>query len=77
MSTKGFVFISDREKGISDSVSQLFPNGFQTYCCQHIADNMVQQYSIKYWLLFWKYTYTKTQVLYQVSIYIKIIFSPY
>jgi hypothetical protein len=66
--------MSDREKGISDGVSQSFPNGFQAHCCQHIADNVVQQYGMKCRPLFWKCAYAKTRVLYQVSIYIKIIF---
>lgn len=47
MSTKGFVFMSNHEKGISNSISEAFSIGFQGHCCQYIADNVVQRFGIK------------------------------
>jgi hypothetical protein len=40
ISKPSFVFISDREKGISTAISEVFPSAFHRRCCQHIADNV-------------------------------------
>jgi hypothetical protein len=51
MECKSHVFISDRDKGIAPALT-IFPNATPAHCCQHIADNIQQQYGIKCRLLF-------------------------
>jgi hypothetical protein len=51
---RGFIFMSDREKGLPDALKAVFPKAVQAYCCQHIADNVQQRYGIKCRPLFWK-----------------------
>jgi hypothetical protein len=69
MSKEDFVFMSDREKGISSSISTVFLSAFQGKCCQHIADNVQQRYRIKYKLLFWKCAYARTYTYFKVFLY--------
>jgi hypothetical protein len=40
MSKLSFVFILDREKGISIAISEVFLSAFHRRCCQYIADNI-------------------------------------
>jgi transposase-like protein len=70
MSEPSFVFMSDREKGISVAVSEEFPSAFHGKCCQHIADNIQQRYGMKCRPLFWKYAYAKTEAQFKVCKYI-------
>jgi hypothetical protein len=66
LSKEDFIFMSDREKGISSSISTVFLSAFQGKCCQHIADNVQQRYGIKYKLLFWKCAYSRTHTHFKV-----------
>jgi hypothetical protein len=52
-SKKDYMFISDREKGLSPALDKVFPLAFHAYCCQHIADNIQTQFGIKCRSLFW------------------------
>jgi hypothetical protein len=42
-----FTFISDREKGITNALAEVFPNAYHLHCCQHLADNLQQRYGNK------------------------------
>lgn len=55
------IFISDREKGITNGVEKCFPQALHLYCCQHIADNLQQRFGNKVRPLFWNAAYAKTQ----------------
>jgi hypothetical protein len=55
------IFISDREKGITNSVEKCFPQALHLHCCQHIADNLQQRFGNKVRPLFWHVAYAKTQ----------------
>jgi hypothetical protein len=48
------IFISDREKGIFEGVSAIFPQGFPVHCNQHIADNIQTKFSLSARKHFWK-----------------------
>jgi hypothetical protein len=37
---EGFIFMSDREKGLSMAIKEIFPKASSSYCCQHIANNV-------------------------------------
>jgi hypothetical protein len=43
----GNVFMSDREKGLPTALEKTMPDVTQAYCCQHIADNVQQRFSLK------------------------------
>ena len=47
------VFMSNREKGLPTTLEKTMPNVTQAYCCQHIADNVQQQFGLKCQSLFW------------------------
>jgi transposase-like protein len=55
-----FVFMSNREKGLTLAVEQVFPNAKHSYCCQHIADNVAASFGNKCQPLFWKCARAKT-----------------
>ena len=55
MSTEGFVFMSDRDKGLKVAISIAFPKSAPAHCYQHIADNVQQRYGVKCKPLFWQY----------------------
>jgi hypothetical protein len=40
LKAKGFIIMSDREKGLLGVLDEVLPNVVQAYCCQHIADNI-------------------------------------
>jgi hypothetical protein len=69
MQEEEFIFMSDREKGLSSAISTVFPSAFQAKCCQHISDNVQQRYGIKCKPLFWNCAYAKTKNQFQVFIY--------
>jgi transposase-like protein len=48
-----YVFISDKDKGLDFAIKQRFPYVKQSFCCQHLCDNIVAAYSVKYKALFW------------------------
>ena len=60
-----YVFILDCEKGISLSLSKVFPKAFQAYCCQHIADNVRTKYGNKCRPLFQACARAKTKQAYE------------
>ena len=39
-----FVFISDRDKGLMQSLKEVFPNNLETNCAYHIKANVVQKF---------------------------------
>lgn len=55
-------FILDREKGIPNALEEVLPKNCQTWCCQHIADNIQAKFSIKCVPLFWLCARAKTKV---------------
>ena len=40
LSNKGYVFMSNRDKGLAATVHTVFLQGCIAHCCQHIADNV-------------------------------------
>lgn len=46
--------MSNKDKGLKAAISIAFPKGALAYCCQHIANNVQQRYSVKCKLLFWQ-----------------------
>jgi transposase-like protein len=44
---EGFVFISDREKGLILAVEEFFPQAVHAHCCNYIADNIAGDYGNK------------------------------
>jgi transposase-like protein len=47
------VFVSDREKGITEGIQNVFPWAAHAYCYQHICDNIRVKYGVKCRKLFW------------------------
>jgi len=47
LSHKGYVFISDRDKGLAVTIRTVFSQGYVAHCCQHIADNIQQRFGAK------------------------------
>jgi transposase-like protein len=45
--------MSDKEKGLPAALEKAMPKVTQAYCCQHIADNVQQRFSLKCRPLFW------------------------
>jgi transposase-like protein len=45
--------MSDRDKGLPAAIDRVFLEVAQSFCCQHIADNVQQCFSIKCQPLFW------------------------
>ena len=68
MNENDCIFISDRDKGITAAVSSQFPTALPAHCCQHVADNIQQQYRVKCWPLFWKCTWAKTRREFQEAL---------
>jgi transposase-like protein len=61
MSQEGYVFISDRDKGLAASVCTVFPRGCPAHCCQHIADNVQTNFGVKCRPLFWQCAWVRDQ----------------
>jgi hypothetical protein len=40
MSKEGFIFMSNRDKGLKAAIFVAFPKVAPAHCCQHIADNV-------------------------------------
>jgi hypothetical protein len=51
---EGYVFISNRDKGLATTVHTVFLQGCAAHCCQHIVDNVQTDFGVKCWPLFWK-----------------------
>ena len=52
ISQKGYVFISNRDKGLVALVCTVFPQSYPVHCCQHIVDNVQTNFRAKCWPLF-------------------------
>ena len=66
LDSHNLIVLSDREKGISDGVNQLFPNATQHHCCQHLAANVQATYGLAARNQFWKIARANTQKLFMV-----------
>jgi hypothetical protein len=75
LSEKGYIFISDRDKGLAATVYIVFLQGCTVYCCQYIADNIQTNFGAKYQPLFWRYTWAKDKESFKV--YLNIIYYNY
>ena len=53
LKAKGFIIMSDREKGLPGILDEVLLDAVQAYCCQHIADNVQTKFAIKCRPLFW------------------------
>jgi hypothetical protein len=65
---EGFVFISDREKGLIPAVEEHFPRAVHAHCCNYIADNIATSYGNKCKPLFWKCARAKTEEAFRVAL---------
>lgn len=65
---EGFVFISDREKGLIPAVEELFPQAVHAHCCNYIADNIASDYGNKCKPLFWKCAQAKTKEAFKIAL---------
>ncbi|XP_050233596.1 uncharacterized protein LOC126682088 [Mercurialis annua] len=41
---KHYTFMSDRQKGLIEAVSNIFPTATHRYCCRHIFSNFIKQF---------------------------------
>jgi hypothetical protein len=57
---EGFVIMSDREKGLTPAVEEVFSQAKHSYCCQHIADNVAVSFGNKCRPFFWRCARAKT-----------------
>jgi hypothetical protein len=64
----GYMFISDREKGLAAVLDNVFPFVYPAYCCQYIADNIQTDYGIQARALFWPCAQAKTRLEYQKAL---------
>ena len=39
-----FVFVSDHDKGLEESLQEVFPNNHATHCVHHIKQNVLMRY---------------------------------
>jgi hypothetical protein len=65
---ENYIFISDREKGLSPAIEKVYPIAFHAYCCQHIADNIQTQFGIKCRSPFWAYARAKSKVAFDKAL---------
>jgi transposase-like protein len=66
--SEGVVVISDREKGLPAALEKAMPNVTQSYCCQHIADNVQQRFGIKCRPLFWAVAQARSTDAYEEAL---------
>jgi hypothetical protein len=62
------VIISDREKGLTNAVSEVLPNAKHSHCCQHIAANVQSRFGITCRKLFWSAAYARTRAEFNTAI---------
>ena len=60
-----FIFISDRDKGISIGLDEVFPKSYQAMCCQHLADNVQARYGVLPRKIFWQMARARSWKLYE------------
>jgi hypothetical protein len=60
LSSFSLTFISDRDKGLSNSVERVFPDAAYSYCCQHISENIYKRYGKECRNLFWPIARART-----------------
>jgi hypothetical protein len=65
---KDYIFISDREKGLSPAIAKVYPSAFYAYCCQHIADNIQTQFGIRCRSPFWACARAKTKIVFDKAL---------
>ena len=41
---RGLTFVSDRQKGLLESIERMFPESSHSYCVRHLYENMYKQY---------------------------------
>jgi transposase-like protein len=63
-----YVFISDRDKGLDPAIKQRFPHVKQSFCCQHLCDNIVAAYGVKCKALFWPIARAKTKQAFESAL---------
>jgi hypothetical protein len=63
-----YVFISDRDKGLDPVIKQRFPYVKQSFCCQHLCDNIVAAYGAKCKALFWPIAQAKTKQAFESAL---------
>jgi hypothetical protein len=69
LSQEGYVFMSDRDKGLAAAVCAVFPQSCAAHCCQHIADNVQQKFGAKCRPLFWRCAWAKDREKFKVCNY--------
>jgi cytochrome c553 len=67
LKAKGFIIMSDREKGLPGVLDEVLPDAVQGYCCQHIADNVQTKFGITYRPLFWTCARAKTKAEFDLA----------
>jgi transposase-like protein len=66
LSDEGYVFMSDRDKGLAATVYTVFSQGCAAHCCQHIADNIQTDFGVKSRPLFWRCAWAKDKESFKV-----------
>ena len=67
LETKGFIVMSDREKGLPGVLDEVLLDMVQAYCCQHIVDNVKAKFGITYRPLFWTCARAKSKSEFDIA----------
>lgn len=62
------VVVSDRDKGLLETVADFIPGALHVYCSKHLADNVEKRYGRACSKLFWKYAKATTKPAYNAAI---------
>jgi zinc finger SWIM domain-containing protein 3 len=62
------VFMSDRDKGLKQALSTVFPDGHSACCCQHLADNVQKEFGLACGQLFWSTAYAMTKDKFDIAL---------
>ena len=62
------MIISDKDKNLVFSVHKILPLIKYNYCSKHIAKNMRLEFNKNMKKLFWKTTYAKTKLAWEIAI---------
>ena len=68
LQSENHIFVSDRDKGISEGLNTAFPNSYQAMCCQHLADNVQTKYGIVARGHFWRIARARTEAWYEAAL---------
>jgi hypothetical protein len=63
-----YVIISDREKGLLNTVKLKLPGAIHSMCCQHIAENIHKRFGRNYKSLFWQIARAQSEVTFETAI---------